>query len=240
MDKDFLNVITIRETDTIGSSADPKVRFKTDIDMQEFVEYSTDSSVDAFEEIRRFFLGIFEHCAQSLTCIITDFKMGVWGANVPVRWTYDDVKRGYVDIDAMNRKTFVDLLNMRSIIKMDFLLIDSDFKLREVSKNFYFIFADFETIPLQMIYEDMAVSLLKDYYKYRNDGKRYKSLKRLYSYYKLTDNKQGQSRVLRQINSPKDAVPYIREYKKELIDTYMQHVKLKPETKKKLIEANTV
>lgn len=235
---DVLNIITWDENEVIGSYKDNRVKIKTDIDIREFVEFDRNSSVEAFEFIRQFFISIFEECIDNTKCVITDFKLGVLGANVPIRWKYDDLKRGYIDIDNLNRKKFVDLLNMRSIIKIDFLVLKPDYKLQEISKNFYFIFADTSTVPYELIYDDLSISFLKDYQYYKSIGNEYKSLKRLYSYYKLLNNKKEMNRVLEHINNPQKYTPYMKRYRKELVDMYLKFAKPSKEDKQRILEAN--
>lgn len=239
MDRNLLNLITIKETDFIGTYKDPKVIYKTDIDLQEYVYKKNDSYSNVeLENIRRFFINIFDNCKKP-NCIITDFKMGHFGANVPIRWTYKDLKKGYIIIDNNNKKRFIDLLNQRSIIKIDFLTLDDNFILNEVSKNFYFIFKDLDTRPLEIIYQDISISFLKDYYKYKELGNIYKAFKRLYSYYKINNDETQQNILLKKINNSNLAIPYIKKYKTELIDLYFKFVKVDKNIKDKIIEANT-
>lgn len=238
MDINLLNLITIKETEFIGTFKDPNVIYKTDIDLQEYV-YKKNKSYSniELENIRNFFINIFDNCKVP-NCVITDFKMGYFGANVPIRWTYKDLKKGYIIIDSLNKKRFIDLLNQRTIIKIDFLTLDENFILNEVTKNFYFIFKDHDTRPLEFIYQDISLSFLKDYHKYREDGNMYKAFKRLYSYYKINNDETQQNILLKKINDSDLAIPYIKKYKTELIDLYFKFVKVDKNMKDKIIEAN--
>lgn len=239
MNKDFLNAITYKQTRTIGSYGDPRVLYKTDIDLQEIIKLNAATDAPGvLDSLHTFFIKIFDYCENNPRCIITDFKMGRFGANVPVRWKGADVRRGYIDIDTLNRKTFRDLLQMRSIIKIDFILRDSADRLQEVSKNFYIIYSNANTTPAEMLYENMRVSLLRDYQKYKANGDTYKAYKRLYAYYKHGNDTQGIQRTLQYINNPRYALPYLKKYREDLVAQYIDAAKLSVAEARRVFLAN--
>lgn len=241
MNQDFLNAITYKQTRTIGSFGDARVLYKTDIDLQEVIKlnYATDAP-GVLDDLHTFFINIFDYCENNPRCIITDFKAGRFGANVPVRWTGADVRRGYIDIDTLSRKMFRDMLQMRSIIKIDFILRDSRDVLQEVSKNFYIIFKNANTTPSEMLYENMRVSLLRDYQKYKASGDTYKAYKRLYAYYKHGNQTQDIQRVLEYINNPRYACPYLKKYRAELVAQYIDVAKPSAAEAQRVRRANEI
>jgi hypothetical protein len=241
MNKDFLAAVSFYETRVIGSYNDPAIQYKTDIDLQEIIRLRVPvQHPGVLDALHAFFVRIFDFCEKTPGCIITDFKMGQFGAHVPIRWTAEDVRRGYIDYDALNRKTFADLLQTRSIIKIDFILRDKKNVLQEVSKNFYIIYSNADTTPIEMINENIYISLLRDYYKYKAAGDIYKARKRLYSYFKHSNNQSGMRCVLQYLNDPAHALPYLQKYKDGLLKDYIAAAKPSDFEVRKIRHANRV
>jgi hypothetical protein len=187
--KYIINLLKIKETELIGSAIDPSIKYKNDIDLQEHIYHNT-KKVD----ILNFFKGKFDIAMQNSNVFITDFKCGFYGANVPLRWNNEQIQKGYQFIDG-KKYTFISQLKKQSIIKMDIIaLIDGQFI--EFSNNYYFIFNDkYKTKPP---INDIYKSLIFDAIKLQQDNNIFKSLKRIYSFFKIAkiDNKETKQFVI--------------------------------------------
>ena len=136
-----IDILKIKSVERIGSSADPKIKYASDIDFQELHE--TD---DFFPNILRKFQEKFVKAEGNKNIFITDFKCGLFRGQ-PIRWNKHTVKLGYQTIDGI-RLEFIDCLQQKSLIKMDIIaLINGIFT--EFSNNYYFIFSNgFSTMPV--------------------------------------------------------------------------------------------
>ena len=187
-----IDLLTIKNTETIGSSSDSNIKYASDIDLQEIIE--TD---DLFPEILQKFRTKFIIAGNDPNIFIIDMKCGMFRGQ-PVRWDKHDIKRGYKTIDDITIQ-FINCLQQKSIIKMDIIaLIDGVFT--EFSNNYYFTFPDgFSTMPIQgNKIEDV---MMMEFQKKIKEKKYFKALKRLYSYFKLEKNKEMINKLLRFFNS---------------------------------------
>jgi hypothetical protein len=159
----------------IGSNSIKNMKYKTDYDLQEHVTIKNTSDYIAILETFQY---IFKLINNSENIFITDFKSGVFNT-YPVRWNYDDIMKGYKDIDTKNVQ-FVDTLhNNNNTIKIDVLaLVDKAFV--EISCNYYFtnstvIFDDTN------VDDDTILSFMLDIKKYYHEKKYFKMMKRVMS-----------------------------------------------------------
>ena len=125
MDINFiLNLLSINDKiELIGSSVNKKLKYKTDYDCQEIIEDLTrQQAYDRFKHI-------FEKVETLDYVYITDLKSGLHNT-IPLRWDYEDIKRGHQMIE--NKPIyFVDTLNnqVNNIIKIDLLVYDNIFRI---------------------------------------------------------------------------------------------------------------
>ena len=167
-----IDILKIKDVQRIGSSADPKIKYASDIDLQEVIQ--TD---DFFPEIQTKFQQKFLKAQNNPNIFITDFKCGMFRGQ-PVRWNKFTIKDGFQNIDGINI-TFISCLQMKSIIKMDIIaLVNGIFT--EFSNNYYFTFPNgFSTMPGQ---ETKLSDVLLFQFQQKIKQKQYfKALKRLYS-----------------------------------------------------------
>jgi hypothetical protein len=194
MEQKAYQILEIKNAEKIGSSAIKDILYASDIDLQEFVY--TD---DTFEDILKIFQKKFQVAKKTDGIWITDFKCGVLAGNYPIRWDYDTIMQGFQYLNG-KIKYFTACLQQQSIIKMDlFALVNGQFV--EFSENYYFVFPDkFNT--MQEKGESIDPYLINDYFKYIKEGKRFKALKRLFSYYKNKNNKKEMKILIKFFNSP--------------------------------------
>jgi hypothetical protein len=153
----------------IGSNSIKNMKYKTDYDLQEYITIKNTSDYIAILEKFQY---IFKLINNSENIFITDFKSGVFNT-YPVRWNYDDIMKGFKDIDTKNVQ-FVDTLhNNNNTIKIDVLaLVDKEFV--EISCNYYFSNST-------VIVDDVLLSLMLDIKKYYHEKKYFKMMKRVMS-----------------------------------------------------------
>lgn len=154
----------------IGSNSITNMKYKTDYDLQEHVTIKNTSD---YMTILEKFQHIFKVVDESENIFITDFKSGVFNT-YPVRWSYDDIMKGFKDIDTKNVQ-FVDTLHSNNnTIKIDILaLVDKEFV--EISCNYYFSNS-------KVSVDDVLLSLMLDIKKYYHEKRYFKMMKRVMSY----------------------------------------------------------
>ena len=192
----YIKILSIKEYDVIGSYGDNRVKYKSDIDLQEYIEYNT-KDISIYENILIHFQNIYKTFKQIDELFIIDFKCGVVSGNYPIRWNYNSILNGYQIIEDI-KINFIDCLQMQSIIKIDCIMKINDI-FNEISYNYYFDFNDLKTFNLKNL-EQVKTEILLDGRKYDKINK-YKALKRYYSYYKLNNDNDNQALILKKINS---------------------------------------
>jgi hypothetical protein len=189
--KEVINLLQIKEAMKIGSSKDPRVRFASDIDLQEFI------NVGSYDDILQKFQQKFRLAKRSKNIWITDFKCGIDVNNIPYRWSYDDIMNGY-QIHNNEKIYFIDQFKKQSIIKLDVVALIHG-QLIEFSNNYYFTIGNYTTQPYKS--NEIKKSLILDAIEYQQADMYFKSLKRLFSFYKLINNRSEQAKLLKIFNS---------------------------------------
>lgn len=188
----IVKLLTVKEADVIGSYSDPKQKYPADIDIDDKV-INWDP-----KDILKYFQEFFIKAQNDPDITITDFKAGHWKADVPLRWDFDDIQRGYKTIEK-NKITFLDALHQKSTIKID-LIVDIDDVFTDINATYFFTYKDgSSTVPETK--QDPKEALLKQFRELLKDNKVFKALKRLYSLSKLEDDKESQDWLLQYFNS---------------------------------------
>lgn len=193
-EKKVLKILSIKEYDLIGSSIDNKIKYKSDVDAQEYIKLNNDD-IETYNNILQHFQNIYEDFYNNDKIYIIDFKCGVLSGNYPIKWNKNDIKNGYKIIED-NKINFIDCLQEQSIIKIDLIVIEQDNLYHDITYNYYFRFKKFDTNPRNLLFDEIKDSLILDVKNYRKEGKLYKSLKRLYSFYKLTSASEIKKDIL--------------------------------------------
>jgi hypothetical protein len=190
---EIVKMLTIKDANIIGSYGDPKQKYPADIDIDDHVV-----NMDR-KDVYKFFKDFVNKAQKDPDIWITDFKAGHWRADHPLRWTIDDINRGYIQIEH-EKITFLEALHQKSTIKID-LVVDIDGKLTEVNSAYFFTFKDgFSTKSETKA--DPLKTLDKQFKDLLKERKVFKALKRLYSIAKLEDDKEAQNWLLQFFNSP--------------------------------------
>lgn len=181
--KKILRIISINEYEIIGSYTDDKIKRTVvsdidGVDTEDF-DYNDKTTLDF---ILKHFQEVYKKFKNNKRIVITDFKCGVGNANVPYRWTYRDIMRGYL-YHENKRVYFIDQLLKKSVIKIDVLAFTYK-HFKEITMNYYFIFGRDSSFRKKDINE-VKIDLKKDALQLRDEGNYYKALKRLHSYNRL-------------------------------------------------------
>lgn len=186
--KSVIKLLQYNDIEIIGSAKSDFIKYPSDIDLQETI--TTDKT---FEDIYHFFVNIFKKAKENKKVFITDFKCG-FHAGVPVRWNYETLMQGFQMIGE-DKITFEQCLSQMSTIKIDLVSLERG-RFVEYSNNYYFYFEKYNHRNTnQKEKKELENALLYNYYQLLKDGKQYKALKRLYSYYKI----KGLYKKLRQL-----------------------------------------
>lgn len=189
-------LLQFKEVEIIGSSANERLIYPSDIDMEEKIITKKD-----YQDIYNFFLNIYTTAKENKNIYIIDFKLGHY-KGVPLKWEYKDIINKYVVKDDL-KITFDYALNQNSTIKIDVIFFVKNVA-HEASVNYYFIFpkknhqnvldTSDETMYKKLLYEARLL------FKSGND---YKALKRIYTYYyELGKDKDKIYRFEELFNSP--------------------------------------
>lgn len=189
----IIKLLEIKSSNFIGSFSVKNIKYSSDVDLEEFVE--TDLS---FDNILEKFKIKFLEVRNDKNMYMMDFKCG-WYRGLPVRWDYTALSEGFKMIGDY-KFYFITALQMRSIIKMDVVgLVNGIFT--EFSNNYYFNFPNEKgrgvistkpKIPTksdELARDALRHIFLQEFQTLYGERRYFKSLKRLYSYYKIYDTK---------------------------------------------------
>lgn len=192
---DVFNLLTITGNyKVIGSSSLKSILYNSDYDLDELIKSSKSKNI--YEEIYKTFQQKFKEAERDPSIFLVDFKCGVDINNEPVRWDKNDMKKGFKDLKDGSRITFEDALKMKSVIKLDaIVLINCIFT--EFSENYYLKIgndANFE--PNETNVENILTSIKGSFEDYMfNDINYLKALKRIFSY-KILENETKNKKQL--------------------------------------------
>ncbi len=176
--KSVIKLLQFYEIEIIGSAKNTNIKYPSDIDLQESI--STDQT---FDDIYNFFMNIFKKAKEDKRIYIIDFKCGFHDGR-PVRWDYENLMKGFQMIGEY-KLTFQQALSQMSTIKIDVISLERG-QFVEYSNNYYFFFEKYNHKNTKdKEKKEIENALLRDFQKLMTDGKIYKALKRLYSYYRL-------------------------------------------------------
>jgi hypothetical protein len=186
-EKKIFRFLSLQGTEAvIGTASLKEIDYAADYDLMEYVNYNRNCCV--YELVLNLFREKFRTAYLSTTIWIIDFKCGVLPGGQPLRWTRESINDGYQIIED-KPYYFVDCLQQKSIIKLD--VISSINKIfHEFSEMYFFHFDDFTTYESHVKRSDLIkTSLLIDVKYYQSMGQYYKALKRLFAYFRISNNK---------------------------------------------------
>jgi len=158
----------------VGSSSLKSILYNSDYDLNEVVKAH---GINALRIIAQIFQKKFEEIDDDPTLFITDFKCGEIRGK-PLRWSMDEVKRGWKLVDGKALYLYM-ALSMKSMIKLDMIaLIQGVFT--EFSE-IYFVQVGGKSNQTPLTEEETDEALEKDYNEFHKDGNYWKALKRYFS-----------------------------------------------------------
>jgi hypothetical protein len=184
----IFNLMTINgKYSVIGSSVLKKIKYNSDYDLDELIKDNS-SSKTILNNIHQMFLQKFQEAIKEPNIYITDFKCGEEKNGEPLRWEYDDLKKGFQKING-SIYYFQDCILQKSTIKLDVIaLINGNFT--EFSDNYYFRLGNHGNFnPKEITRKSVLKSLKQSFDEEYNEKNYYKSLKRSFAYNMLKSGK---------------------------------------------------
>lgn len=176
--KSVIKLLQFHQIEIIGSAQNTDIKYPSDIDLQESI-----TTEQTFDDIYNFFVNIFKKAKEDKRIYIIDFKCGFHDGR-PVRWNYENLIEGYQMIGEY-KLTFQQALSQMSTIKIDVISLERG-RYVEYSNNYYFFFEKYNhKNKKDTLKKEVENALLRDFEHLMKEGKRYKALKRLYSYYRI-------------------------------------------------------
>lgn len=118
----------------IGSKSIRNLIYSNDYDLNE--SFNIENKEAIFNRLYHHFLEIFDKCYKQENLYILDFKCGETNKGKPLRWSYDDMKKGYKTINK-TKYVFTDCLKQTSsIIKIDLCFILDNEPL-DITNNYF-------------------------------------------------------------------------------------------------------
>jgi hypothetical protein len=179
--KNVFNKLTITgDYRVIGSASFKKIKYSSDYDLEELIKETKGKTI--LDKIYQIFKKKFEDCKKDDNFFITDFKCGLNTDGEPLRWDYNDMKKGWKMLESGRKMSFQDCILIKTTMKIDMIvLIDGVFT--EFSENYYFqIGNDANYFNHELTPEHVEMGIKKSLDEYLNVDKNYwKSLKRIFS-----------------------------------------------------------
>lgn len=171
----IINFVGIEgKTNIIGSSILKPIHYNSDWDLSTEIK----GNLNLRDKIYKRFLKVFKDSKKDKRIFLTDFKCGEDKSGEPLRWSYDDILKGYKIVDNY-QYWFTDCLTQKSTIKLDIIYLLNG-KFTEMSDNYYIKLGN-KTNFDKITKASTIKSLEDDYKELVDEGKYYKALKREFS-----------------------------------------------------------
>jgi hypothetical protein len=214
--KRIFNLMSIAgEYRVIGSASLKKIKYFSDYDLDELFKNGGES---VLTKIYNSFKKKFVDARKDPNIFITDFKCGMDSNLDPLRWSYDDMMKGYKIMEDGRKISFEECLNIKTTIKLDIVaIIDGIFT--EFSENYYFKFGKNEGNFFEYdIDKDNILNNLKHSYdEYMYVERNYlKALKRIFAYKELKNSVKYRSQLEKLIDYFNSDIGLLNKYRSEL------------------------
>ncbi len=189
LDKQLLNVfhflsIYHHKSILIGSSGIRNFLYTNDYDLNE--NFDANNTPEVIKKLHLEFINIFKKAKLSNDIYILDFKCGITNDNEPIRWSYNDLIKGFQTVNNI-KYLFTNCLLQDSTIKIDICyLLNNIFQ--DITNNYFIEFTK-KSKNSNISQINQTIKTLKEEMKLFIKDKNYiKALKRLFSIQKLTHN----------------------------------------------------
>lgn len=184
----------------VGTTPIEQIKYKTDFDIFSYNKFA--NKPQAYELVYQMFKEKYNEAHKNDKVWITDFKCGNH-KSIPIRWDLQSINDGYKIIDDV-RYEFTACLAQKSMIKLDVLALVNGI-LNEFSEVYFISFGKHNNYFSELnTKKELKVGIYNDALGYKEKGKFYKSLKRLFAYLRLdeTVNAKKIKKLLKWFNSP--------------------------------------
>lgn len=147
----------------IGSNTIRNVLYKNDYDLNENINIT--DSITILNKLYKEFKAIFTKAYKHKDYYILDFKNGYDNKHQPIRWSYDDIKKGSKTINKRNYLFTECLLQENNIIKLDLCYVHNNL-FTDVNIVYNLILKHDPKRPKESLMQEIKEAVKdKDYYK---------------------------------------------------------------------------
>jgi hypothetical protein len=229
--KDIFNLLSIEgEYTVIGSATLKKIKYRNDYDLAGVYQVKTNDPEKIKKRLYKTFLRKFDEAYKTDNIWITDFKCGMDYDGEPLRWSYDDMKKGFKVMSNGRKIKFEECLLQKTMMKIDLVSI-VDGIMTEFSENYYLKIGDESNFFKHDTEKDHLLNeIKKSYYEYKDVKQNYyKALKRVFSYKLLLDREKYKKELETMLNFFNSEVGLMNKIKSELETMeIMKEQKFKP------------
>lgn len=202
----------------IGSASLKKIKYFSDYDLDELFKDTKTPFESLDTKIYKSFKEKFIKARKDPNIFITDFKCGLDSNSEPLRWSYDDMMKGYKTLENGDKMSFEKCLNIKTTIKLDVVaIIDGIFT--EFSENYFFKFEGQKGnfFPHDIEKDHILNELKHSYDEYMYVEKNYmKALKRCFAYKELKNKRRYKSELEKMINFFNSPIGLLNKMRSEL------------------------
>jgi hypothetical protein len=199
----------------IGSAALKSILYNSDFDLMELVKKSKDTPT-LLNHIYQLFLRKFREAEADPSIFITDFKCGKDSNGEPLRWSKQDMEKGYKIKKNKKHVYFQETLIQKSTIKLDaIVLIDGVFT--EFSDNYLLKLgqeSNFE--ESEVTREGILNGIKQSYNEYIQEKDYFKAVKRAFSYKLILDPKKYKDQLVEYIDLFNSPLGYLNKCRSDL------------------------
>lgn len=202
----------------VGSASLKSIYYSSDIDLNELDNLDTSQSI--YEKFKH----IFEVCKSDKKYFITDFKCGLDKHNESLRWSYDDIMKGY-----SQGILFTDTIKMKSTIKLDIVyLLNGIFT--EITEVYFIKFGKYRNYDSKELNsKNIKNELQKEFHELVKENNYFKALKRLFSIFQIEKNKSSDIDLLIQFFNGENGILYKANADLQILINVIENKFRKPE-----------
>ena len=210
----------------IGSASIKNILYSSDYDVNEEVFNPKHTPAQSLEYIYKMFLDKFKYASKrEHKTYIMDFKCGIDDKGEPLRWNYEDMKKGYKKVNG-RQYDFYDALMMKppNMVKLDVVSFLNG-RYLELSQIYKIKIGNQINYKMEKT-EDIKNRLDEETMELIKEGNYYKALKRIFSFRKIHQNAHIDKKIERIIEFLNSDIGIVGKSKSDLdvlIDLYEKY-----------------
>ena len=171
----------------IGTASIKNILYSSDYDMNEYVMNPKHTQSTSLEYIYNLFLKKFEYAEKRENrTYIMDFKCGIQENGEPLRWNYEDMKRGYKIINKVTYDFLHSLMEAPpNLVKLDVISFLNG-RFMDMSEIYNIKIGKLRNYKL-LSKESILLNIKKESEELKAQGNYYKALKRIFSMRRLQE-----------------------------------------------------